>query len=356
MKRRTRARNLSQRAALATVMVVSLATLTFAKRKDDIVVTKNGDRLTGEIKGLNQGLLSFKSSYMVSSVQLNWAEVDRLQSEDAYVVTFTSGMRMAGKLQRGRDKQTGQPSFAVGVAEDRLAVEPNQVIAIEQAEGSFLKHVKGNADAGLSYTSGTNPTSGYLSAAAAYVTDKNEVSASTSTQFSSQNNAPNSFRYTLDTQYLRIFQRRWYGIGQFDLLKSDQQDLNLRTTYGGGAGRRLVQTDRSAFMVYGGLVYTHASYFASAGPGSNQSDAEGLLGAQYTTFRFKTLDISWTGAMYPGITDSGRVRFTTTGNLKIELIKDLYWSFQLYENYDTRPPVNASKNDFGVTTSLGWKF
>ena len=121
MKRPIRTRNLPQRVALATVMVVSLATPAFAKRKDDIVVMKNGDKLTGEIKGLNQGLLSFKSSYMASSVQLDWAEVDRLQSEDPFVVTLTSGMRTAGKLQRGTDKQTGQPRFAVGVAEDRCA-------------------------------------------------------------------------------------------------------------------------------------------------------------------------------------------------------------------------------------------
>ena len=98
MKKRTRTRNLPQRVALATVMVVSLATMALAKRKDDIVVMKNGDRLTGEIKGLNQGLLSFKSSYMTSSVQLDWEEVDRLQSEDPFVVTLTSGIRMVGKL------------------------------------------------------------------------------------------------------------------------------------------------------------------------------------------------------------------------------------------------------------------
>ena len=42
--------------------------------------------------------------------------------------------------------------------------------------------------------------------------------------------------------------------------------------------------------------------------------------------------------------------------LNLEIARNLYWSFTLYENYDTKPPVNANKNDFGVTNSIGWKF
>ena len=35
-----------------------------AKDKDDVVVLKNGDRMTGEIKGLQRGELRFKADYM----------------------------------------------------------------------------------------------------------------------------------------------------------------------------------------------------------------------------------------------------------------------------------------------------
>jgi len=42
--------------------------------------------------------------------------------------------------------------------------------------------------------------------------------------------------------------------------------------------------------------------------------------------------------------------------LKFELVKDLYLGIRLYENFDSKPPVNAPRNDLGITTSLGWKF
>jgi hypothetical protein len=43
-------------------------------------------------------------------------------------------------------------------------------------------------------------------------------------------------------------------------------------------------------------------------------------------------------------------------NVSWEFIKDLYWNLRVYENFDTKPPINAPKNDFGITTGLGWKF
>ena len=46
----------------------------------------------------------------------------------------------------------------------------------------------------------------------------------------------------------------------------------------------------------------------------------------------------------------------TTSDLNIKIAKDFYWGFHLYENFDSKPPVQADKNDLGISTSLGWKF
>ena len=39
-----------------------------ARRNDDVVILKNGDRLTGEIKRLQRGELSLYASYMTEAV------------------------------------------------------------------------------------------------------------------------------------------------------------------------------------------------------------------------------------------------------------------------------------------------
>jgi len=49
---------------LVLVTAVGCAAPARAKSKDDVVILKNGDRLTGGIKGLSRGELKFKASYM----------------------------------------------------------------------------------------------------------------------------------------------------------------------------------------------------------------------------------------------------------------------------------------------------
>ena len=51
----------------AALLAVGGAAPTLAKRKDDVVVMKNGDHFTGEIEGLRQGELIFKSKCMIDS-------------------------------------------------------------------------------------------------------------------------------------------------------------------------------------------------------------------------------------------------------------------------------------------------
>src|SRR5688572_27122631 len=65
-------------ASIATLLVLVAPVL--AKRKDDVVVMKNGDRLTGEIKRLEEGKLIFSASYIASDVVLDWTNVERLES------------------------------------------------------------------------------------------------------------------------------------------------------------------------------------------------------------------------------------------------------------------------------------
>src|SRR5712672_2195139 len=90
--------NLLQRAAVLLV-ALSCCTPVMAKRNDDVVVMKNGDRLTGEIKGLTHGELSFKASYMTASVRLNWEDIERLESKDPFIVSLIDGRRISGVIE-----------------------------------------------------------------------------------------------------------------------------------------------------------------------------------------------------------------------------------------------------------------
>jgi len=342
------------RLALTLFVIAAFVQPVVAKSKDDVVVMKNGDRFTGEIKGLQRGELSFKAKYMADPVRLDWAEVERLESQDAFLVALTNGRRYVGQIEPGTDLAEGD--FQIAINHSTVLVKQQDVIAIQQQEGTFWKQLTGSIDYGFSYAGDNRQTTSSLSAGVAYHARVDTVQIGTTSQFNGQSAGPTTSRFTFTGQYDRKLDRDWFAAGFFDLLKSDQQELNLRTTYGGGLGRTLKQTDRTSLGMLGGLVYTHEGYFPQPGIDPIRNNAESFLGLRFTTFRFKTLDLNSQSLAFPSLSDPGRVRLSSQSDLRVEVVKNFYWSFRLYENFDSRPPVTAPRNDLGITTSLGWKF
>ena len=331
---------------LACLGLFSSAT---AKSTDDVCILQNGDRMTGEIKSLEQGLLKFKSAYMTDSVLLDWPRVTRLDSKDQYLVLLTSGKVFTARIQLD-----GGGSFRMQTGAGSLAVKQSEVLRIRPADQSIWKQLNGSIDYGFSYTSGNSQYQTQLSASATYNGEGYEVSSDISSVFSGQSEGASTRRQTFDARYWKLFRQKWFVGGLVGLLSSDQQSLDLRTTVGGALGRNLIQTDRTSLKLFSGVAVTRERYSSVSEP--RDTSAESLIGLDFSTFRFKSLNIGSRLLIWPSLTDPGRLRVGLNSNLRIELVKDLYWNLNLYENFDSRPPVTAKRNDLGITTSFGWTF
>jgi putative salt-induced outer membrane protein YdiY len=336
------------------VLLISIPVL--AKRKDDVVVMKNGDHFTGEIKNLGEGKLSFKSSYMADSVALDWQEVSRIESKDSFIVTFSNGERIVGGIQEPPPDSVERQTLQIQLPDASRQVKHTDVIAIQQNESTFLNQLSGSIDYGMSFTSANKTLSSSLGADVRHLANTNALELSTSSQFNGQSNGASSNRFTFELLNIHKLAQRWGLAGLYTLLKSDEQNLDLRSTYGGGISHTLYQTERTSLVAIGGTLYTREKYNQQGGPGPSRNNAEALLALQASTFRFKTLDFSSHIALLPGLTDAGRVRLNLNSRVQVELVRNFIWVFTLYENHDSVPPVQAPKNDLGITTSLGWKF
>src|SRR5271166_1423069 len=97
---------------LGFLCVLSLSQACSAKSKDDVVIMKNGDRMTGEIKQLDHGLLDFKSKYMIASVQLDWNEVASLQTKDPFIITLPAAFASLGPLSAHWGNETDKRNLS----------------------------------------------------------------------------------------------------------------------------------------------------------------------------------------------------------------------------------------------------
>ncbi len=323
-----------------------------AKSVDDVVVLKNGDRMTGEIKGLQSGELRIKSDYMAEAVRLDWSQVERLESKSTFMIWLVDGKLVTDVMRLLPTNSNEVPNFVIGSS---IRVPQLDVIRITPADRQFWKRLEGSIDLGFSFTSGNDQYQTQLTATTTYRTGDHSFTASVDSAFSGQTEGTSLTRHQFTFDYRKQLSKRWYVGGLVDLLRSDQQSLNLRATAGGLVGRNLIQTEHTRLSAFGGVAVARENYSASIGtPRSTNADA--IAGADFATFRFNRADIRSRFSLFPSLTTPGRMRLQGTSDLRIKIVKDLWWGFHIYENFDSKPPVRADKNDLGVSTSVGWKF
>lgn len=343
------------RPGLIIFINVLLLSTAFAKNTDDVVVLKNGDRLTGEIKGLQRGELRIKADYMAEAVRLDWSKIERLESRSTFMIWLVDGKLVTDVLRLLPANSNDTANLVIGNSDQSIRVHQLDVIRIAPTANRFWKRLEGSIDFGFSFTSGNDQYQTQLAATATYRTGDHSFTASVDSAFSGQTEGTSLTRHQFNFDYRKQLTPHWYVGGLFDLLRSDQQSLKLRTSVGGLIGRNLQQTEHTRLSVFGGIVGTRENYSESIGrPKTTNADA--LAGADFATFRFSKTDIRSRFSVFPSLTTPGRTRLQLTSDLRIKLVKDLWWGFHLYENFDNRPPVRADKNDLGVSTSLGWKF
>jgi hypothetical protein len=54
---------------------------------------KNGDRLTGEVKRLEQGILYIETDYFSGSVGVDWLQVEKVESKATFQIVLSDGKK-----------------------------------------------------------------------------------------------------------------------------------------------------------------------------------------------------------------------------------------------------------------------
>ena len=86
------------------ILMVTLALLLFhidslrAREKSDLIVMKNGDKITCEVKGLASNTLYISVDYILNTISVDWTKVDHIESKQLFLVRTQGGVVYAGAL------------------------------------------------------------------------------------------------------------------------------------------------------------------------------------------------------------------------------------------------------------------
>jgi hypothetical protein len=349
----------SIRVLIAALIFVPCALLASSRQKTDIVYMRNGDRITCEIRSLEQGQLTVKPDYTDSTIILDWAKVDHIESRQQFIVLDPHGAQYYGIIGPGPESRQ-LAIFIPAVAanpETSKTLPYNSVIQIEPLGGTFLKRLRGNIDVGLSFQQSNAQKNLTVQSGIVYQSEQYLFSLDTNSQFTSQQETRDTNESTLKTAlYKEINFSNWYGGGLANFLSSSEQQINLQSTLGGGVARRAIFTNRTNLALIGGLAYTIERDAADTISTTRTHAVDSAFAVQYSTFRFDSTTFDTTYWIYPSLSAPGHVRFTLNQDVYYKFLGDFYVRVSFYDNYDNRPVVGAPENNLGASSSIGWSF
>lgn len=192
---------------------------------------------------------------------------------------------------------------------------------------------------------------------AAYITPQWRVTNDSNFVFNGQDDGTDTSREQINNLIgRRLRWEHWFAAGLVNFLSKSEQQLDLRTTLGAGIGREFIHTNKTLFSALVGGSYSGETFSSDSGQ-TKQDNGEILLGLNYSWFRFDFSQFKFGVLVHPSMTDVGRIRVDLNTSLSLTLLgENFHWTISLYDNYDSRPPTDTSKNDSGTSTSIGWKF
>jgi hypothetical protein len=341
------------------LLLILAATYAFASdpgSSSDTIFLINGDRLTGEIEKLEKEKLFLKTAY-AGTVGIEWKKIERINSARQFDVEAQSGLRLRGSLAEApQGMEVVTDDSRVGIS--RLNIVGMRPAREGEPEGFWLG-VEGAFDVGFSLARGnTNLNQSTLAMRARYRHDGFQVQTDLASLFSRQTDSATLSRHSGSVRVDRYIspQRFLYGIGGME--RDDRRKLNLRTNVGGGLGWNAVKSAANEVSLLAGLNFVNEVYRLDD-PSilePKASSGEGMLALDLKNTLSAGMQLVTKVAVQPNLLQAGRYRFSLESGTRMPLIGRYIWTFQIFDRYDSRPPVQALRNDYGAVSSVGVTF
>lgn len=313
---------------------------------EDIVLLTSGNRMTGEIRELSRGELSFRIAG-VGRVDIDWRNVAELESPERFYIELTSGEREIGTLS----VKGGQ--LSVTTASGTRTIDMNDVIRIGPfREQTFMEGLRGSADAGFDFLSAGDEVDWTINVDLSKRTKRylTEMQLNSLLRRRDSDTAQRRNHFEIGTR--RFWDNRWFLLGQLHLEEDRELDLDSRVLLGAALGRVLYQSNNSVFSMYGGADGDREDFrgfdtdtiFELHGAAEwDWFDASNDNALEFRTIVYYSPELS-------------RTRVEAQATFRHDIVNDFYWALRAYESYNSDPPEGLEQSDAGFGLSIGRSF
>ena len=319
-------------------------------QKTDITILKNGDRITGEIKKLQNAMLTFKTDNM-GTVNIEWTKIRHVISKHIFDVGMRDGRIFLGSL----DTTYSKDMILVKGEKESFNLFKDSVVSINPIKSTFWDILSGSVSLGLNYTKASQTGQWNLSGTGNYRTTHYNTGVYINSIVTFQDNQQTSKKQDIAVSLRKYLPNNLLLGTLFSLEQNTELGIQLRTSLNAGGGYVFFQSNTNSLWGMTGLSVNRETFTDTTDAAFN---LDGFATVQYQIFIYDDPKTSLNTylAFFPGFTDWGRIRLNYNIDLDWEILSNFYWDLSFYFSFDNKPTSNASSTDYGITASLKFTF
>jgi hypothetical protein len=329
-----------------------------ARDKTDIILMKNGNRFTCEIKGLSSNTLYASIPDFLGTVSIDWSKVDHIESTQLFMVKTQDGTVYTGRLST--PETVGERPMQIEILEapeNTVTLERNKIVEVKQTDNNFWQRLNGEIGTGFTYSKGNQSAQYNLNSDVTYPEERWSATVRYNSNLTSNAGSSASTQNEIMLSAQRLLRwNNWYYTGITDFLQSSVQGIRLQSTFGGGIGRNIRNTGATTFTVYGGLAWQKIDYHDAILSAPPQQVTSALIGSSVKLFQFDRTTLTANVNFLPAISQPGRIHWTLRSTYYVKVWGKLNWNFSVYNTFDNRPPPGFAGSDYGTSSGLDLSF
>ncbi|MEH6581290.1 MAG: DUF481 domain-containing protein [Halioglobus sp.] len=324
--------------------------------KTDIVYLHNGDRITGEVKGVYSGQLEFKTDD-VGVLMINWSAIRELISDEVHQVKLSDGGHLTGELSKPVSPEENEQSLiVVKTASTTERIESNSVVSMYPLGADFWDRIDFDLSLGFNYDKASSVGKYNMGINTMYRAENYVNIGKLSSEITTQNTADNTKRNVLSALHMADRPNKRYHSYFGNLEQNDQLGIDLRTVLGVGYGWVPISTSAHWLTMGGGIQVNLERPFDDTDPDENL-EAVASLRYQHYKHSVPKRNIDAYFQIMPSLTQSDRIRADFTLDFKWEVVRSFYIGMEFYTSFDSQPPSpEASDIDYGLISSVGYSY
>lgn len=339
-----------KKGTILTMSILLITTLAFSQK--DSLILVNGDKMIGEVKSMDRGVMTFKTDYSDKDFQIEWDGIKEIYTVTYFLITLTDGRRYNGYL-----KSTAPGKIKILTDEgETVNVDEKDIVFLDDVDKGFWSQLYFSFDVGVDLTKANNFRQYSVNSNLGYTAKRWNIDAVYNTLFSKQDEIEDIKRTDGSVGYKYFLPKDWYPLVSVNFLSSTEQQLQLRTTAKLGMGKYVIHTNRSYWGFSLGGNYNNENFSIDSVP--DRTSWEGFIGTELNLFDIGDLTLMTKLFVFPGITEAGRWRSDFNFDAKYEMPfdDDFYIKLGFTINYDNQPVAGASETDYVIHTGFGWSW